>query len=336
MSVYIQTAEAISSQETFDNTDISFDIIHNNEAYFKCIAPDYKKYIEPALLRRMSKILKNGVASAVNCLNKAKISQPDAILVGTGLGCIDDTSKFLHQIIDNSESLLNPTPFINSTHNSISGQIALIINCKNYNLTFSQMSISFETALLEALMLFNEKAVNTVLLGGIDEINDETYKLIELSGCYDLKHTKLSEGSTFFVLSDENKNNNIEINDMLLLFKDLSNKGLYNKLNIFLNKNNIGFNDIDVVVSGANSYNDTTYNKFNSFFPNASIVNYKHLTGEYHTASAFGLFLTNYILSENIIPEKVLFKNSSKKNYKKALVCNYSKNNSFSFILLSK
>ena len=170
MPIYINSAESISPQKTFHSGSFLSDIVTPDKDYFSCITPDYKEYINPRLLRRMSKMIRMGLATSKLCLDQAGIEQADAIVVGTGLGCVEDTFRFLKQIIDNDEKLLNPTSFIQSTHNTVSGQIALMLACQNYNMTFSQKSISFETALIDVIMLLKDKDAQHVLVGGIDEI----------------------------------------------------------------------------------------------------------------------------------------------------------------------
>ncbi|NJK84751.1 MAG: beta-ketoacyl synthase chain length factor [Bacteroidales bacterium] len=106
--------------------------------------------------RRMSRIVKMGICSALKCLKESGVEVPDAIITGTGFGCIEDTEKFLGSIIQNEEKMLNPTPFIQSTHNTVGAAIALKIKCNNYNNTYVHRGFSFEHALLDGLMLLNE------------------------------------------------------------------------------------------------------------------------------------------------------------------------------------
>ena len=72
----------------------------------------------------MSNIIKMGISTSLKALDIAEIQMPGAIIIGTGIGCIYDTAKFLNQLIENEEDLLNPTSFIQSTHNSVAGQLA--------------------------------------------------------------------------------------------------------------------------------------------------------------------------------------------------------------------
>ena len=49
-----------------------------------------------------------------------------------------------------TKNILTPTSFIQSTHNTVGGQIALELQCKGYNFTYVHGSNSFESALLDA------------------------------------------------------------------------------------------------------------------------------------------------------------------------------------------
>src|SRR5690554_5852114 len=160
MRIFINSSEAISCQATFNQKGFwEGDFCLAGDAFPPLLSPDYKQYIQGPALRRLSKVLRAGVASAKSCLLQAGEDQPDAIVVGTGLGCLEDTTRFLGQLVENEESLLNPTPFIQSTHNTIAGQIALLIQCKGYNMTFTQKNLSFESALLDAVMLMKDDEV---------------------------------------------------------------------------------------------------------------------------------------------------------------------------------
>src|SRR4051812_1090532 len=90
------------------------------------VEPDYKQFINPGMLRRMSPIVKYGVAAGIDCLQKAGVASPTAVITGTGLGCLRDTQKFMETFLTTKEETLPPTAFIQSTHNTVSGQLALL------------------------------------------------------------------------------------------------------------------------------------------------------------------------------------------------------------------
>ena len=89
----------------------------------RAVEPDYAKLIDPKVIRRMSRIIRMGVAAALECLNGAT---PDAIITGTAYGSLEDTTVFLKRMIDNKEEMLTPTAFIQSTHNTVGAQIRAV------------------------------------------------------------------------------------------------------------------------------------------------------------------------------------------------------------------
>jgi 3-oxoacyl-(acyl-carrier-protein) synthase len=311
--------------------------------------PEYKQYINPGALRRMSNVIRMGLTASRISLENAGIEQPGAIVIGSGLGCVQDTAKFLNQVISQNEQLLNPTPFIQSTHNTVSGQIALMLGCREYNLTFSQKSFSFESALLDAIMLSGENARRSILLGGIDEIVPESYKLMVESGCAkgsfeeDMFNSNTpgavaGEGAAFFVLSGEKDAGSMaRIDDLEILNGYRGTGELHNQLNTFLDRNGITPDEIDLVVSGRNG--DVrfrgVFDEIEGHFKNSILSGYKHLVGEYDTAISFGLFLASRIIQFNDIPHAVRFNHMDRKKISKVLVFNGSKGQDFSFILLS-
>ena len=58
------------------------------------IEPDYKDFIQDAgLRRRMSRVIRMSVASSIMAMSEANEKSFDAIVTGTGWGCLADTEK---------------------------------------------------------------------------------------------------------------------------------------------------------------------------------------------------------------------------------------------------
>lgn len=161
------------------------------------VVSDVKNLIpDAAMRRRMSRVLKMGVGTAVECLGGVEgIDSLDAIITATGLGCLADSEKFLRNVISDNEEFLNPTPFIQSTFNTLGGQIALLRHKKCYNMTYVNGNTSFEDALLDALMLMADSQAETVLVGAFDERTDSQQKIMARMGAY--RHAECGEGCVF-------------------------------------------------------------------------------------------------------------------------------------------
>ncbi len=349
MNVFINSIEAISPQNTFDTNEFLPEIKKSDNQYLSCITPNYKEYINPRLLRRMSPIVRMGIACSIKVLQTANIEQPDAIIIGTGLGCIADTVKFLDQIIENNESLLNPTAFIQSTHNTVSGQIALFLTCKKYNFTFSQQTVSFETALIDAFMMLQEEAAKNILLGALDEITERSYSLLKQADCTKDSTSNIykaqskgyipGEGANFFVLSNEKSDKNIAQIKAVSAFNKIDDKNeLPTELKNIFAQHNLSIQDIDVLISGINGdvRTDKNYAQVQQVFKNSTHIAYKHLVGEYDTASGFATWLGTKLIQTQLVPDSVKINNVRKELITNILIHHYDSDHGHSFILLSK
>ncbi|HEX3767871.1 MAG TPA: beta-ketoacyl synthase, partial [Puia sp.] len=103
MKAYIRSAIAISPQKTFNHPAFLDDPAEYGNNRLTSIEPDYSEAIDPRSIRRMSRIIKMSVASALACLKDAGVANPDAIVTGTAYGCLEDTGIFLTNIIQENE-----------------------------------------------------------------------------------------------------------------------------------------------------------------------------------------------------------------------------------------
>jgi 3-oxoacyl-[acyl-carrier-protein] synthase II len=199
--MYINSSVCISYQDSFLTTGLHQRLTaaeHGSGLQH----PDYKEYVSPAQLRRMSNVLKMGVAGGMEALRQAGDAPADAIIVGTGLGCIQDTLKFVGAMYQSGEGTQSPTAFIQSTHNSIAGQLALLLANHNYNMTHTQGNLSLACALLDAQLLLAEGDAAQLLVGAVDEMTDDERSMIAaLADKMGVKLPVLGEGSAFFHIS---------------------------------------------------------------------------------------------------------------------------------------
>jgi 3-oxoacyl-(acyl-carrier-protein) synthase len=184
---------------------------------------DLSTHIPLMQLRRMSKIVRMGMACAIACKIKRPEIFPDAIAVGTAWGCIQDTEHFLKKIVTQDEQMLTPTAFIQSTHNTVAGQIALLMDCKGYNNTLSQGGHSFESAVLGSVLYLNEHPDHSILCGGVDELNETAFQWMKRAGLYpgESMQPKAGEGAGFLLLNKNSKDAKACIRGLHLFSNDL-------------------------------------------------------------------------------------------------------------------
>lgn len=351
--VYITGVGSISSQKTFDNNIFLEETLTYTNNVISVVNPDYKQYINPAAARRMAKGIKMGVVASKIALKDANLENVDAIITGTGMGCVRDSEKFVSAIIDNEEQYLTPTSFIQSTHNTVGGQIALELQCKGYNFTYVHASISFESALLDAKLQLENNEANAILIGGVDEHGDHTvtiHKLINHIKPEKIETAKIlssdtegaifGEGANFFVLSNKKQDSCYAEILAIETYNIIPEIEILNTAQQFLKDNNINVEDIDIIVLGNNGdvkYDDTFYNQLSSgLFKDTQQVYYKHLCGEFHTASSFGIWLASKILKTQKLPEIAKINKTPGSNYTTILLYNQYRGENHSFTLLRK
>lgn len=348
---YINGMGCVSSQDTYETSFLESVEINTTENIVYAKQPSYKELIPPAAARRMAKGVKMGIAASTKALKEANVEVPDAIITGTGMGCIEDSEKFLKALIDNNEEYLTPTNFIQSTHNTVGAQIALGLGCKGYNFTYVNGSISFESALLDAKLQLENEEENTILVGAADETSSHTMELFKLVNIIkkesDLPYSVLdsnssgvvySEGATFVTLENVKKENSYAVLEALQIQNELNIDEVESFITSFLDKNHLKIQDIDVVVLGNNGdiNFDTYYTAVGSLFDQIPQVYYKHLSGEFNTASAFGFWVAASILKNQAIPQVVKMNSIEKANFSKVLLYNQFQGKDHSLVLLSK
>lgn len=141
-----------------------------------------KKYVKPLEARRMGKIMKSSLLSSLKALEKAGIEKPDAIITGTMYGCLENSQLLLESMKQEGETMLKPTYFMQSTHNTISSNIAIKTQCHGYNVTYTQCAESLDWVISDAEMLLQEGKVKTVLVGCHDESTPLFNSLLQRAG----------------------------------------------------------------------------------------------------------------------------------------------------------
>ena len=313
--MYIQSANQISvqkplSDEWFDNP------VFYEDKRVPTIDPDYKEHFPPLVARRMCVLLKRAVLMSRLTLKEASVEMPDAIISGTGLGCIDNTEKFIYSIMDNEEKFLQPTFFMQSTHNIISSTIAIDLKCHGYNNTFVHRWASFENALLDALMQFGQGRIQTALVGGYDELTNDYYKFFDRLGLWNfaegmspVKRCFAGEASINMLLgATKNEQTICEISDVELLYNP-THEQISKTLDTMFERAGCTLSDIDAVMTGLSTLaeNDKVYyDVIGKHFGDRPIMQYKHLFGESFSASAIGTYAAMTCLRRGRIPSFML------------------------------
>lgn len=305
MNIYIRSSGSFSPAEF----PVPFTQWTNT---LRCADPNLTGVVDPKLSRRMSHVIKMGMAAATEALQRAALQTPDAIVTGTAYGCLEDTGMFLKKQIVQQEAMLTPTAFIQSTHNTVGGQLGLLLKCNGYNNTFVHRGFSFEHALEDAMLLLAEGDAETVLVGAVDEITDTSHALLSRFDLYknapeDKNGTIAGEGAAFFVLDcDDAADNKAMLKGISTLYKPENNAVVEAHIIDFLAKHQLTVHDIDVIIAGKNGdrKTDEGYDGIlESLFPDKPSIDFKTDCGEYPTAAAYALHMAVKISMDKEIPE---------------------------------
>ncbi len=340
---YIHQSSSIWTQENFAATDFNEPV----DRKIFALEPAYQD-IPPGILRRMGKAVRMGVGAAMPLLqNNVK---PNGIIIGTTNSGKEDCVKFLNQIVDYNEGMLTPINFVQSTPNATAAQIGLLTKNHGYNITHTQLGLAFEFAAIDADMLLLENPLHNYLLGAVDDISTFNYNFEDKAGAYkkeDISTKNLYESNTPGCIAGEaatmflvNKNAQNAI-AKLVAIDTLHNEDeqiLKEKLQYFIENNLPNGEKIDLLLSGENG--DNRLNKYYTtceavLNETTSIVRYKHLTGEYPTATAMGLVLACTILQTQQLPTTIIKRKGNNVAYRNILIYNNYKAVQHSFMLVS-
>jgi len=343
---YIHQSSCISPQQTFGSVDIN--ILHEPSGkQLRAIEPLYD-FIPPGMLRRMGKAVRMGVGASLSLLQN-KIS-PDGIIMGTTNSGKEDCVKFLNQIIEYNEGMLTPLNFVQGTPNAVASQIGILARNHGYNITHMHLGLAFENALMDADMFLSEMPSNNYLVGAVDDISTYNYYFEDKGGWYkeeDISGKDLYSVNSTGSIAGESavmflvNGNKDDAAAKVVAADTLHNRDettVQERLKQFIEKHLTAGEKIDLLLSGENGDN-RLLKYFNTVEATAgndtTIARFKHMSGEYPTATAMGLWLACYILRQQSFPGHMIKKQGSAKSYKNVLIYNCYKGIQHSFILVS-
>ena len=314
--IYIQGMAGISIQPTTEPGYFFDSILPYTQNPVPARDPDYKALIPALQLRRMNKSMRMAIFASQLALEEANRTAVDAIITGTGLGCLRDSERFVEALLADEGQSLNPTPFIQSTHNMAAAAIALALKCNGYNMTYVNNANSFESALLDGMVYLGEHPGSSILLGGVDELGERTTEFWNIAEYLKRDAPAIptplagatpgeiaAEGGTFFVASGQPSPSTIGKVTAVETCLETDDSTAF--VSNFLKKNGLDAAEIDAVLMGYNgdSRYDGIYQEVTqALFAKIPAVGFKHVLGEYDTVIAAALALALQLFREQRIP----------------------------------
>lgn len=294
--VYIKAATQISMQQPLSEAWMTAPVEHT-EPYVCSLDPNFRDWLNPLESRRMGKILKRALVTAQKVMHDSGVQQPDAVITGTGLGCIENTELFLDQLCREGEEMLKPTYFMQSTHNTISSLISIHDHLHGYNTTYSHKSVSFDSALLDAFTQLRLGDIRTALVTGNDEMTPTYFSILQRAGYVGQPgQVAAGETSVAMMLTTDPADALCEIEEV-----SMSVRGVQQP-----------FAPADLLVLGTNGVpqNDQLYQEIAQQMPGVETFEYKRLFGESYTVSGLGVYAAAHLLNQGRA-DRVLFVNHS-------------------------
>ena len=344
--IFILSAKQISMQqplsEEWMDTPIKYDV-----PFTRSIDPGFKEYVSPIEARRMGRILKRALATSKEALKEAGCDTVDAIMTGTGFGCIENTEFFLDALSNEGEQLLKPTYFMQSTHNTISSLVAIQTKNYNYNATYAHKGISFESALHDAWLQFRLGKIGSAMVGCHDEMTETFYRIMKKGGVMGQDDERCGEVAVSVVLSrhcEERSNPETKplccLTGLKMLHLPTMND-LMDAVTTMLQSAERSLADVDYILTGisGNHENDKAYlAETKTLFGDKPLLKYKHLFGENFTASGLGFYVAAQCLKMGYVPAECFVDANlvSDKRPICLLLFNRSDGNDYTMVLLEK
>ena len=142
---------------------------------YVCDDSDVEADLDPIKHRRLSRMLKMLLACGRRAMRnagplfEARNPERTAVAIGTGFGCLEDAGAFVMNLIENQERTPMPARFIQSVHNAPAGQLAIDLHANGLNGTVTHRDISFELALWQAAHALAADQADVSLAGAVDQ-----------------------------------------------------------------------------------------------------------------------------------------------------------------------
>lgn len=181
-----------------------------------------RDFISPARLRRMNQSSRLAMAAARMAIESSGITdladRATGLALGTAFGPVETSVRYFDEYLDKGPGLAPPQLFAESVANAPGSHIAIEWGLTGFNVTFTQSVTSALLALGFAGLQIAKETTSTALVGGVEEINEIIYEVLDRIGAlargggdldeairpFDRRRNGVlpGEGSAFFVLSD--------------------------------------------------------------------------------------------------------------------------------------
>jgi 3-oxoacyl-(acyl-carrier-protein) synthase len=321
----------------------------------------------PERIRRMGRGQEMAIGAVqralAGCATPPARGSSTAVAVGTAWAEEGDEITFLENLIKLGEKGAKPAFFVNSVKNALASQLALTFGFQGENQTFAHDALSFESALWQGAHLLRAGRAQHAVVCGVEALVEFQEIHGHLLGWYDADPAPLAplsaarragsktlpgEGAAAFVLTAP-----AATPKPLARLLGVRARGPLHRTPVLEAGDELAFveralrdagteiDDVGLVLLGANSDDalDATYaavaQGLRARSPRPAVGVYRHLTGDFATASALGLELAVRAVAAGSVPDEVRVVDGSPASVERVLLYHVSSSAYHSAMIVS-
>ncbi len=252
--------------------------------------------IAPLKKRRWAKLQQIALEMTSQAMASVNYSiEPErvAVCLGTGMGMVSETRRFIENTLIKKEAEPIPSAFTNSVHNAPASAVSLMFGFKGLNSAVTAKEISFECALKQAWRDINSATSDAAVVGACDEFAEYAQKFIISNAKFsDLKTPIVDMGCAYFVAREGSQINSKPVAEILKLHIGRVSRRLNAERDFVKNilSKFIGDLSVDVFVSGvANKYQRGLVEEIFEAPMFSNVKNIDAVFGRNYSASSFAI-----------------------------------------------
>jgi 3-oxoacyl-[acyl-carrier-protein] synthase II len=186
---------AIGDVDRFDTAGLS--------AHKAALVRDFtpRDFIAPMKMRRMNTLSRYGVAAARLAMSDrggSPLPAATGVAIGTAFGPVQTSVDYMQEYVEKGAALAPPQLFAESVANAPGSHIAIENELRGFNVTVTQRESSALAAAMYASAQLVKGNVRAALVGGVEEVNEMIFSVLDRLGA--LAHTNgvVDEGSRPF------------------------------------------------------------------------------------------------------------------------------------------
>jgi 3-oxoacyl-[acyl-carrier-protein] synthase II len=189
---------AIAEIDRFDTSGLS--------AHTAALVRDFrpKEFIAPMKMRRMNALSRLAVAAAKLAIEDsgAAPGPNTGVAIGTAFGPVQTSVDYMQEYVEKGAAFAPPQLFAESVANAPGSHIAIEWGLRGFNVTITQRESSALAAAMYAATQFAKGAVDAALIGGVDEVTEMLFSVLDRIGALDDSRRNgmvIGEGSAVLV-----------------------------------------------------------------------------------------------------------------------------------------